>query len=245
VKTLTLLGLLVCLLILTQASYAQQSATPPQQHETQSAELAEKIRDASPNKKFAMRVRYDAEMYKKMFPTEKNDEGKTPSTLQQAINEQYFPATIKAIELVAFTQKVVVAELPWDGSADQTSLIWSRDSKWCAFYASTARWGLTWIYHLLGDKFVSVSEDVQPGTDVEGDARGTWTTPLEIEVEGDVRREWLKPIRWVKPGVLLLEQSVIFRGEDAGEATYRLTTAFDEKTGKSRIISKKKVPSKE
>jgi len=245
VKTLTLLGLLVCLLILTQPSYAQQSATPPQQHETQSAELAEKIRDASPNKKFAMRVRYDAEMYQKMFPTEKNDEGKTPSTLQQAINEQYFPATIKAIELVSLPQKVVVAELPWDGSADQTSLTWSRDSKWCAFYASTARWGLTWIYHLLGDKFVPVSENVQPGADVEGDAHGTWMTPLEIEVEGDVRREWLKPIRWLKPGVLLLEQSVIFRGEDAGEATYRLTTAFDEKTGKSRIISKKKVPSKE
>jgi hypothetical protein len=48
-----------------------------------------------------------------------------------------------------------------------------------------------------------------------------------------------------KPGVLLLEQSIIFRGEDAGKATYRLITAFDEKTGKSRIISKKKVPSKE
>jgi hypothetical protein len=245
VKTLTLLGLLVFLLILSQPSYAQQSATPLQQRETQSAALAEKIRDASPNKKFAMRIRYDAEMYQKMFPTEKNDTEKTPSTLQQAINEQYFPATIKAIELVSLPQKMVVAELPWDGSADQTSLTWSRDSKWCAFYASTARWGLTWIYHLLGEKFVPVSENVQPGSDIEGDAHGTWMTPLEIEVEGDVRREWLKPIRWVKPGVLLFEQSVIFRGEDAGEAIYRLTAAFDEKTGKFQVISKKKIPSKE
>jgi hypothetical protein len=84
-----------------------------------------------------------------------------------------------------------------------------------------------------------------PGVNVGDDARGTWLTPLEIEVEGNVRREWLKPIRWVKPGVLLLEQSVIFRGEDAGEATYRLTTAFDEKAGKFRITSKKKIPSKE
>jgi hypothetical protein len=170
-KMLTLLGLLVCPLILTQPSYAQQSATPPQPRETQSAELAEKIRDASPNKKFAMRVRYDAEMYQKMFPMEKNDTEKTPSTLQQAINEQYFPATIQAIELVSLPQKLVVAELPWDGGADRTSLIWSRDSKWCAFYSSTARWGLTWIYHLLGDKFVG--ENVQPGADVEGDAHGT------------------------------------------------------------------------
>ena len=74
--------------------------------------------------------------------------------------------------------------------------------------------------------------------------RGSWLAPLEIDVEG-ARREWLKPIRWVKPGILLLEQSVIFRGADAGEATYRLTAAFDEKTGKFRIVSKKKVPSKE
>jgi hypothetical protein len=245
VKAFTISGLLVCLLILTQPSYAQQSATPLQQRETESAALAEKIREPSPNKKFAMRVRYDGEMYQKMFLTEKNETGKTPSTLQQAINEQYFPATIKAIELVSLPQKLVVAELPWDGSADQTSLIWSRDSKWCAFYASTARWGLTWIYHLRGDKFVPARENAESGVDVEGDARGTWITPLEIEVEGDVRREWLKPIRWVRPGVLLLEQSVIFRGEDAGEATYRLTATFDERTGKFRIISKKKVPSKE
>jgi hypothetical protein len=37
----------------------------------------------------------------------------------------------------------------------------------------------------------------------------------------------------------------LFRGADAGEATYRFTAAFDEKADKFRIISKKKVPSKE
>jgi hypothetical protein len=132
-----------------------------------------------------------------------------------------------------------VADLPWDGSANQTSLIWSRDSKWCAFYAETPRWGLTWVYHLRGDTFV------QPGVESKGDAHQSWETPLEIEVEGDVRREWLKPIRWIKPGVLLLEQSVIFRSADADEATYRLTAKFDEKTGNFQIISKKKLPSKE
>jgi hypothetical protein len=100
----------------------------------------------------------------------------------------------------------------------------------------------------LAEKIHDVSPNkkfAMPGVNVGDDARGTWLTPLEIEVEGNVRREWLKPIRWVKPGVLLLEQSVIFRGEDAGEATYRLTTAFDEKAGKFRITSKKKIPSKE
>ena len=191
-----------------------------------------------------MRISYDAEAYRQMFPTEKSDAGKASAALERGIKEEYFSTIIKAIDLVSLPKKAVVAELPWDGSADQMSLTWSRESKWCAFYAATARWGLTWVYHLRGDKFVPVGEDEQPRADVESDAHGTWSTPLEIEVEGDVRREWLKPIRWVKPGILLLEQSVIFRADDAGEATYRLTAEFDE-TGKFRIISKKKVPSKE
>jgi hypothetical protein len=233
VKTVRLSGLLASLLILTRASYAEESA------------LAEKIRDMSPDKKFAMRISYDAEMYRQMFPQEKTDEKKTSSTLQEGLKAQYFFTTIKRIELVSLPEKRVVAELPWDGSAEQLKLAWSPDSRWCALYASTPRWGLTWVYHLRGDQFVQVSEHVQPGVDVEGSVRETWATPLEVDVEGDVRREWLKPIRWVKPSVLSLEQSVIFRGADAGEATYRLTAAFDEKTGKFRVISKKKVPSKE
>jgi len=46
-------------------------------------------------------------------------------------------------------------------------------------------------------------------------------------------------------GVLLLEQFDIFRGGNGKDATYRFTARFDEKTGKFRIISKKKIPSKE
>ncbi len=232
-KTLRLSNLLASLLILTRASYAEESA------------LAEKLRDISPGKKFAMRISYDAEMYRQIFPEEKTEAKKTSSTLQEGLKAQYFFTTIKRIELVSLPEKRVVAELPWDGSAEQLKLAWSPDSRWCALYASTPRWGLTWVYHLRDDKFVPVNESEQPGVDVEGSVRETWATPLEVDVEGDVRREWLKPVRWVKPGVLLVEQSVIFRNADAGEATYRLTAAFDEKTGKFQIISKKKVPSKE
>ena len=139
----------------------------------QESGLAEKIRDISPDKKFAMRIRYDAEAYRKMFP-ENWDAGNASAALQRGIKQEYFSAVVKAIELVSLPQKLVVAELPWDGSADQTSLTWSRDSKWCAFYASTSRWGLTWIYHLRGDKFVPVSEYVQPGVNAQGDAQGKW-----------------------------------------------------------------------
>jgi hypothetical protein len=216
---------------------AQEAAKPAQQTETQKLALAAKIRDISPNKKFAMRISYDADTYRKMFPTES-----AAGTLQRALEEEYFAVTVKGIDLISLPEKLAVGELPWDGSAEHFNLVWSQDSKWCAFYANTARWGLTWVYHLRRDKFVPLSEKVQQDTKVEPDAGGTWTTPLEIDVEGDVRREWLKPIRWIKPGVLLLEQSVIFRGADAGEATYRLTASFDEKTGKFQIVSKKKVP---
>jgi len=243
VKTLQLLGLVACLLGLRQPGYAEDSAKSGQEPATQSSALAEKIQDISPNKKFAMRISYDAEMYQKMFPTDKSDAGKTSSEPERGIREEYFHNTIKKIDLVSLPQKLVVGELPWDGSAEETGLMWSPDSKWLAFYASTSRWGLTWVYHLRSDKFVPVSESAQPS--VEDDVRRTsWTTPLEIDVEG-ARREWLKPIRWLKPGVLSLEQSVIFRAADAGEATYLITASFDEKTGKFRIASKKKVPSKE
>src|SRR5436853_42004 len=110
------------------------------------------------------------------------------------------------------------------GSAEEPALTEkiqdvSSDKKFAMrirYDAETARWGLSWVYYLRGDQFVPVSEDAQSGPDVEGNARGTWAAPLEIGGEGDVRREWLKPIRWVKAGVLLLEQSVIFGGADAG-----------------------------
>jgi len=65
-----------------------------------------------------------------------------------------------------------------------------------------------------------------------------------VDVEGDVRNEYIKPLRWIKPGVLLLEQFDIFRGGNAEDATYQFTAKFDEKTGKFQIGSKKKVPSK-
>ena len=201
VKRLCLSGLLTYLLILTQPIYAQESP------------LAEKIRDVSPDKKFAMRISYDANMNQELIKG------------QNANAEKIFPQAIKAIGLVSLPQKVVVADLPWDRSAVDVSLTWSSDSKWCAFYANMSRTSETTVYHLRGDKFVEMGGEEE----------------LEVDVKGDVRLVWVTPIRWIKPGVLLLEQHVT-NGKDA---TYRFTARFEEKTGKFRIISKKKVPSKE
>ena len=105
------------------------------------------------------------------------------------------------------------------------SLTWSPDSKWCAFYANMSRTSETTVYHLRGDKFVEMGGEEELG----------------VDVKGDVRLVWVTPIRWIKPGVLLLEQHVT-NGKDA---TYRFTAKFDETTGKFQITSKKRVPSKE
>src|SRR6266705_2254483 len=75
-KSPVLLGWLACLVVVTQASFAQETAS------------SEKIRDISPDKKFAMQISYDAEMNKQLVESEKTDPDKI------------FSETIKAIELV-------------------------------------------------------------------------------------------------------------------------------------------------
>jgi hypothetical protein len=108
-------------------------------------------------------------------------------------------------------------------------LIWSPDSKWVAFPLSEGhRITDTHVYHRSGEEFTQLE-----------------TGNLRVDAKGDVRNEYVTPVRWVKPGVLLLEQFDIFRGGEGEDATYRFTANFDEKTGRFRIISKKKVPSKE
>jgi len=107
-------------------------------------------------------------------------------------------------------------------------LIWSKDSNWFAYpFASGSRVTDTYVYHRSDDDFTQLE-----------------TGNLQVDVEGDVRNQYVNPVRWVKPGVLLLEQFDILRGGN-GSATYRFTARFDEKTGKFQIISKKRIPAKE
>ncbi|MFL6501723.1 MAG: hypothetical protein ACJ8LL_13520 [Candidatus Udaeobacter sp.] len=68
---------------------------------------------------------------------------------------------------------------------------------------------------------------------------------MRVDGKGEVRNEYVNPVRWIKPGVLLLEQFDIFRGGNGEDVIYQFTAKFDEKTGKFQIGSKKKVPSKE
>jgi hypothetical protein len=54
-------------------------------------------------------------------------------------------------------------------------------------------------------------------------------------IDCDVKSEYLNPVRWVKPGVLELEQSDVLRDGNGKNLNHRFTASFDEKTGKFRI----------
>jgi hypothetical protein len=139
------------------------------------------------------------------------------------------PNLITAVELVLLPSKKVVMNLSQE-EGGFPRLIWSQDSKWFAFpFSEGHRVTYTHVYHRSGDDFTRLETEDE----------------VRIDAKGDVRNEYVTPIRWVKPGVLLLEQFDIFRGGNGKDATYRFTARFDEKTGKFRVISRKKVPSKE
>jgi hypothetical protein len=134
---------------------------------------------------------------------------------------------ITAADLVSVPSKKVLVNITEEGTPPH--LIWSPDSTCLAFPLSEGhRVTDTHVYHRSGEEFTKLE-----------------TESLGVGAQGDVRNEYVKPVRWVKPGVLLVEQFDIFRGGNSEDATYQFTAKFEEKTGKFQITSKKKVPSKE
>jgi hypothetical protein len=198
VKTLRLSGLLGCMLTLTLPVYAQESP------------LVEKMRAVSPDKKFAMRVSC-------------SDEPADPANINSEM--------IDAIELVALPSKKVVAQLLPSGDVgthfEDVTLIWSADSKWCAFYYEQPRTGYTTVFRRVGSKFVAANKPEK----------------LMIHLK-DIKSEYVRPVRWLQPGVLALKQLTIFFHDDA-EANYQFTARFDAKTGKFQVTSKREVAADE
>jgi hypothetical protein len=163
----------------------------------------EKITAVSPDKKFAMRIVCDSE------PDD-------PENIDASL--------VKAFEIVSLPAKKVVGELA-SGGYGKFRLIWSSDSKWCATYTmSGPRVGDTNVYHLIGEKFVSLD-----------------TEQMSVAVKGDARNQYVEPVRWLKPGTLIVKQYTIFRG-GTGDSSIQFTVHFDD-SGKLHIISKKKMPS--
>lgn len=190
----------VILLCLNLSAIAQEA--PP---------FEDKITSVSPDKKFAMRIRHD-------------------KGIEQA--EDIDSALIQAIDLVALPSKEVVAPLlPEDEIGMNFSgvrLVWSKDSKWCAFYYHFPRVGYTTVLHLQDGKFTPVGKPED----------------LMIDPGGDVRNEYIKPLRWAKPGTLVLEQFSIFRAkndDDTSDAKFQLTATYDEKSGVFKITAQKEI----
>src|SRR6266550_8045677 len=92
--------------------------------------------------KCAMRILYDEELNKKVVENEDNN-----------ITDPDFIAS-ETIDLIALPSKEIVAELlKPDGHFEDVTLIWSQDSKWCAFYYAEPRVGYTTVYRENGKKF--------------------------------------------------------------------------------------------
>ena len=202
---LRILTLVIGLVLIAQGTVAQEEEKPPA--------LAEKILETSPDGKFAMRIKYDKSLNDKMLS------GNNPKP-----EHDIFSLAISMIELVSLPEKEAVATLfdsEKEGNNFGVTLLWSSDSKWCAFFLSYPRTGYTTVYHLRGKKFEAANkpEDLSPPT------------------KGDVRHEHITPKRWVKPGTLELSVERVFRGDNEGDGVTGFIARFDGK-GKFQILKK-------
>jgi uncharacterized protein YecT (DUF1311 family) len=181
--------------------------------------VSERIRDVSPDGKCAMRILYDEKVNAQVIAAEH-------ATDPDSIASE----TIQSIDLVALPSKEIVAELlKPDGHFEDVTLIWSQDSKWCAFYYAWPRVGYTTVYRENGKKFSDLNAP----------------EALSIPTKGDPNHEHIKPVRWVEPGTLVLNQELAYRISDKiTDGSCQFTVKFD-KSGKFRVISKKKLPTED
>ncbi|HYJ04142.1 MAG TPA: hypothetical protein VEX43_03350 [Chthoniobacterales bacterium] len=198
--------LVIGLVLIAQGTLAQEEEKPPV--------LMEKIVETSPDGKFAMRIKYDKALNDRMLS---GNNPKPPHDI--------FSQAISMIELVSLPEKEAVAILfdaeKEGGNTFGITLLWSTDSKWCAFFLSYPRTGYTTVYNLRGKKFKAVNkpEDLSPPT------------------KGSVRNEHIIPKRWVKPGTLQLSVERVFRGDDEADGVNGFIARFDGK-GKFQILRK-------
>jgi hypothetical protein len=164
------------------------------------------IRNISPDKKFAMAITCDG------TPAD-------PDNIDSAL--------IKSISLVSMPGKKVVAKLLPDEDVqthfEDMKLLWSSDSKWCAFYYAQPRIGYTSVLHLSGDKFVLI------------------VRPMDLRIpypkNASVRREFISPVKWNKPGELVLNQDAIMHN-NAEDSDRDFTAVFDAAKRKFSVVSK-------
>ena len=188
-----------------------------EEEEDPQPELTEQIRFASPDRKYALRIMYDAALNEKMTPHNPRE------------NDGIFSNAMHALAIVSLPEKEIMQDLTESvfesgNNFAGLTLLWSSDSKWCAFYHRFPRTGYTSVYHVTGDKFQLAHKP----------------DDLNVPTKGDVRNEYVEPIRWVKPGVLQLSIERIYRSDDepSGDTT-GFTASFDGR-GKWKVLKKKR-----
>jgi hypothetical protein len=130
----------------------------------QDTALEEKIRDVSPDKKFAIRIKFDPAV----------NDGSEDSISSDAI---------RSIDVIALPGKTVVANLATGEGSIEGKIVWSQDSKWFAYGVGEGhRVTETSAYHWKGDKFELLTTD-EMSVDPGGDARNQYITPIR----------WTKP----------------------------------------------------
>ena len=128
--------------------------------------VSEEVRHTSPDGKYAMRITYDRATNEGVL---RNEESRP--------NGGIFSQTIESIDLVSLPDKKVLHQLLEGGMEFHgVTLLWSADSRWCAFYYSYPKVGYTDVYRVSGTKAKLAHK--------------------EYELED------LMPIAWLKPGVL-------------------------------------------
>ena len=144
-KSPILVGVLCCLVFAAASIVAQE--TPK----------FEKIRDVSPDKKFAARISCSSEP-------------EDPENIDSSL--------ITAIDIVSLPAKEVVVSLGSGEGLENFKLVWSSDSKWFAFpFSEGHRVTETNVYNLHGNKFKALkTEDLR--ADVKGDVRNEYIKPL-------------------------------------------------------------------
>jgi hypothetical protein len=142
-----------------------QALAPESRSNVQEPALGEKIQDISPDKKFAVRIRYDAPM-----------SGDTISS-----------DAVHAVEIVTLPDKQPVEQLLGERasgfSLEDFKLLWSPDSKAFVFSIDDVRTSVVAIEELQGGKFVVANE---PPDDLQIEVKGAFTQYVR-----PVR--WLKP----------------------------------------------------
>jgi hypothetical protein len=172
--------------------------------------LASTLSDHSPDGKCAMRI------------------------VHEAGDETLRSESIRRIEIVALASGKAVAQLlPEDDVGTHFQdwrLLWSPDSKWCAFYYESPRTGYTTVYRRANGKFAATHKPY------------TLTSP-----EPDAAREYAKPVRWTNDGKLILYQWTLSGPGEGGrtESHMELTAAYDKKKGRFRIIKTRELSQEE